>query len=159
MMAKPVLCDTCQGLRCRCCGVLQDWSDSWSPVAYLSIKKLIMKVLTLSIKQEFFDQIKAGTKTFEEREIRPNNVTKYCVLDDEGYVDEIDGKPITVKYDAIKFLTGAYKGKRPSMLVEVKDCSVIILTDEEANDIIYLDKGEEYIASIIRYELGEILEQ
>jgi hypothetical protein len=33
MMAKPVLCDTCQGLRCRCCGVLQDWSDSWSPVA------------------------------------------------------------------------------------------------------------------------------
>jgi hypothetical protein len=21
MMAKPVLCDTCQGLRCRCCGV------------------------------------------------------------------------------------------------------------------------------------------
>jgi hypothetical protein len=26
MMAKPVLCDTCQGLRCRCCGVLQDWS-------------------------------------------------------------------------------------------------------------------------------------
>jgi bifunctional isochorismate lyase/aryl carrier protein len=24
MMAKPVLCDTCQGLRCRCCGVLQD---------------------------------------------------------------------------------------------------------------------------------------
>jgi hypothetical protein len=45
------------------------------------------------------------------------------------------------------------------MLVEVKDCSVIILTDEEANDIIYLDKGEEYIASIIRYELGEILEQ
>jgi hypothetical protein len=30
--AKPVLCDTCQGLRCRCCGVLQDWSDSWSPV-------------------------------------------------------------------------------------------------------------------------------
>jgi hypothetical protein len=31
MMAKPVLCDTCQGLRCRCCGVLQDWSDSWSP--------------------------------------------------------------------------------------------------------------------------------
>ncbi|MDR0266058.1 hypothetical protein [Sphingobacterium sp. 2149] len=118
-----------------------------------------MKVLTLSIKQEFFDQIKAGTKTFEEREIRPNNVTKYCVLDDEGYVDEVDGKPITVKYDAIKFLTGAYKGKRPSMLVEVKDESVIILTDEEGNDIIYLDKGEEYIASIIRYELGEILEQ
>jgi cell division protease FtsH len=33
MMAKPVLCDTCQGLRCRGCGVLQDWSDSWSPVA------------------------------------------------------------------------------------------------------------------------------
>ncbi len=35
MMAKPVLCDTCQGLRCRCCGVLQDWSDSWSPGAHV----------------------------------------------------------------------------------------------------------------------------
>jgi hypothetical protein len=38
MMAKPVLCDTCQGLRCRCCGVLQDWSDSWSPVACVTVK-------------------------------------------------------------------------------------------------------------------------
>jgi hypothetical protein len=36
-MAKPVLCDTCQGLRCRCCGVLQDWSDSWSPVACVAL--------------------------------------------------------------------------------------------------------------------------
>jgi hypothetical protein len=24
-------------LRCRCCGVLQDWSDSWSPVENLHI--------------------------------------------------------------------------------------------------------------------------
>lgn len=117
-----------------------------------------MKVLTLSIKQEFFDQIKAGTKTFEEREIRPNNVTKYCVLDDEGYVDEVDGKPITVQYDAIKFLTGAYKGTRPSMTVKVKSSEVIIITDEDGEDIVYIEKGEEYLASIIRYELGEILE-
>lgn len=117
-----------------------------------------MKNLTLSIKQNYFDEIKAGTKTFEEREIRPNTVSKYCILDSEGYVDEIDGKPITIEYDAIKFLTGAYKGTRPSMTVKVKSVEVIIITDEDGKDIIYEHDGKEYITSIIRYELGEILE-
>jgi repressor LexA len=44
MMAKPVLCDTCQGLRCRCCGVLQDCSDSWSPVACEILKFIHTRV-------------------------------------------------------------------------------------------------------------------
>lgn len=117
-----------------------------------------MKTLTLSIKQNFFDEIKAGTKTFEEREIRPNNIGKYCELKDNDVIFE-DGIVKTVQYDAIKFLTGAYKGKRPSITVEVKSSEVIVLTDEEDNEIVYTLDDKEYVACIIRYELGKILNE
>jgi len=116
------------------------------------------KNLTLSIKQEYFDQIKDGTKTFEEREIRPNNVERYCLVDDEGFVLENEkGEPVTRPYDTITFLTGAYKGTRPRIVVEVKDSNVIIMTDENGNDIVYEHQGDEYTACIIRYELGKVL--
>lgn len=36
-----------------------------------------MNVLTLSIKQKYFDEILAGKKTHEYREIRPTNAKKY----------------------------------------------------------------------------------
>ena len=75
-----------------------------------------MNILTLSIKQKYFDEILAGKKTHEYREIRPTNAKKYITylcggkeypadaeLPEEG---EIELKPI--KYDAIKLLTGAY---------------------------------------------------
>lgn len=118
-----------------------------------------MRNLTLSIKQKFFDQIKSGEKTFEEREIRPNNVERYCQVDEEGFVLENEkGEPLTRPYDTITFLTGAYSGTRPKMVIEVKSSQVIIFTDENGEDIIYEHNGEEYIASMIRYELGGILE-
>lgn len=78
-----------------------------------------MNILTLSIKQKYFDEILAGKKTHEYREIRPTNAKKYITylcsgkeypadaeLPEEG---EVELKPI--KYDAIKLLTGAYTGK------------------------------------------------
>lgn len=97
-----------------------------------------MNILTLSIKQKYFDEILAGKKTHEYREIRPTNAKKYITylcggkeypadaeLPEEG---EIELKPI--KYDAIKLLTGAYTGKRPYIIVEVKVAEAVILTDE-----------------------------
>ena len=79
-----------------------------------------MNILTLSIKQKYFDEILAGKKTHEYREIRPTNAKKYITylcggkeypadaeLPEEG---EVELKPI--KYDAIKLLTGAYTGKQ-----------------------------------------------
>ena len=84
-----------------------------------------MNILTLSIKQKYFDEILAGKKTHEYREIRPTNAKKYITylcggkeypadaeLPEDG---EIELKPI--KYDAIKLLTGAYTGKRPYITV------------------------------------------
>ena len=126
-----------------------------------------MNVLTLSIKQKYFDEILASKKKHEYREIRPTNAKKYItyLCDGKKYqVDEelpeegeVDIKPI--KYDAIKFLTGEYKGKRPYAIVEVKDAEVTIFTDENGNDIVYPYNGEEYLAAQIDYTLGEVLEK
>ena len=132
-----------------------------------------MKILTLSLKRKFFDQILAGEKTHEYREIRPSSEDKYIRYVPVNYEDptpvkgsELDNLPDDVqvdiepiKYDAIKFLTGAYTGKRPYMIVEVKGAFVTLFTDEEGNDIVLTDsKGNEYIASEIDYTLGKILE-
>lgn len=126
-----------------------------------------MNILTLSIKQKYFDEILAGEKTHECREIRPTNAKKYITYlcgGKEYQVDEelpeegdVDIKPI--KYDAIKLLTGEYKGKRPYAIVEVKDAEVTILTDEDGNDIIYEYNSEEYLAARIDYTLGKVLEK
>ena len=75
-------------------------------------------------------------------------------LPEEG---EIELNPIN--YDAIKFLTGEYKGKRPYMIVEVKNAEASILTDENDEDIVYEHQGEEYLAAQIDYTLGKVLEK
>lgn len=126
-----------------------------------------MGILTLSIKQKYFDEILAGTKTHEYREIRPTSAKKYItyLCNGEEYkaddklpeAGEVELKPI--KYDAIKFLTGEYKGKRPYIIVEVKDAEVSILTDDDGNDIVYEYQGEEYLAAQMDYTLGKVLEK
>ena len=68
-------------------------------------------------------------------------------------------KAYKIKYDAIKLLTGAYTGKRPYIIVEVKNAEAVILTDENGNDIVYEYQGEEYLAAQIDYTLGKILEK
>lgn len=118
------------------------------------------KNLTLSIKQEFFDKILAGTKTIETREIRPSNMTKYCQVDEEGFVIENENGIEAVKYDTITFLTGAYSGKRPKMVVNVKSAQVLLLEDEETHELIMLkdEQNEEYFAAVVEYKLAEIIE-
>lgn len=126
-----------------------------------------MKVLTLSIKQKFFDEILAGKKTHEYREIRPTNAKKYInyVCGGKEYNDpndlpedgEVFVEPI--KYDAIKLLTGAYCGKRPYIIIEVKNAEVVYLTDDDGNDIEYEYNGEMYLAAEMDYTLGKILEK
>lgn len=43
-----------------------------------------MNILTLSIKQKYFDEILAGKKTHEYREIRPTNAKKYITYRQYG---------------------------------------------------------------------------
>ena len=129
-----------------------------------------MKTLTLSIKQKWFDEIISGKKTQEFREIRPTNAKKYFryVLNGKMYTEETlppeDEEPgevdlAPVKYDAIKFLTGAYTGTRPWALVEVKDAHIELLADENGNEITYEYNGNTYSAAQIVYDLGRILER
>lgn len=126
-----------------------------------------MNVLTLSIKQKYFDEILAGKKTHEYREIRPTNAKKYITYFcngkeyqvDEELPEEGDIELRPIKYDAIKLLTGEYKGKRPYIIIEAKSAEVSILTDDEGNDIVYEHQGEEYLAAQIDYTLGKILEK
>ena len=127
-----------------------------------------MNVLTLSIKQKYFDEIVAGTKKVETREIRPNNFKRYCrYLHDGKEYTEIDDVPdddkevdvIPVKYDALKLLTGKYKGKRPYIVVEVKSAEVIFIVDENGKNRVYEVDGNEYLEAVIDYALGNIIEK
>ena len=130
-----------------------------------------MKTLTLSLKRKYFDEILAGKKTHEYREVRPNNTKKYVHLlcegkfyedDDPAFDDTDPNSPVEIvakKYDAIKFYTGAYEGKRPYMLVEVKEADAVIEVDENGKDLILKDgNGEEYIAVTVDYTLCKIIE-
>jgi len=128
-----------------------------------------MKILTLSTKQKFFDNIKAGIQKTETRELRPNTSHKYIYyVDSKGNrfskVEDLpeDDSDLSIeakKYDAIKFLTGEYKGKRPYMVVEVLGEEVQFLTDENDEDITYEYEGQEYTAAQIVYQLGKVLEE
>ena len=119
-----------------------------------------MKVLNLIIKQVFFDQIIAGKKKQEFREIKPTTEKKYIQLDDEGYalLDENDNC-IPINYDAIRFYVG-YKPDRDSALVEVTGAHTEVIVDENNQPLMYfLDNGTEYWVEQIVYNLGKILEK
>ena len=132
-----------------------------------------MKTLTLNLKQVYFDEILAGTKTHEYRDIFPSNQKRFIryILNGKEYTSleempseeeepgEVDVVP--VKYDCIKCLTGAYNGKRPYIIVEVVDAEVVFLTDEEGKDLILVDEENdlEFIAAQMDYTLGKIIER
>ena len=119
-----------------------------------------MKILQLIIKQKYFDEILAGKKTVETREIRHNNYKKYCELDEDGFAkfDEENGVFVPRQYDAIRFYVG-YNKDRATALLEVKGANIGIFVDAEGNEIVYEANGEEFIASYIDYDLGKVLEK
>lgn len=120
-----------------------------------------MKTLTLSIKQTYFDEIITGTKKVETRELQPKNNKKYIEVDSEGFaLVDAEDNIITRHYDQINFLTGAYSGTRPRMTVKVESSKVFLLEDEDGKLVELEDeKGIIYIAAVIEYQLGEIIEK
>lgn len=128
-----------------------------------------MKELSLIIKKKYFDEIIAGTKPTETREIRANIAHRYIEYYDEAtgqvYKKDTDipednetayARPI--HYDALRLYVG-YNKDRDSCLVEVKGAEIITLVDEEDNEIVYEYEGREYVAAIIEYQLGRVLEK
>jgi hypothetical protein len=110
-----------------------------------------MNILTLQLKRIFFDQIVSGEKTEEYREITPGNSLKYCTFKENG---ELIGPR---KYDRIKFITGAYKGERPYIIVDILNSEIGLLTDENDKEILYTENGIEYIACELIYTLGNVV--
>ena len=138
-----------------------------NPLSQKSSTTNYMNILTLSIKQVYFDEIKAGKKKTETREIRANTADRYIeylykkkrLKAKDVPPDAKDVECVPVAYDQIRFLTGAYNAtKRPSMTVEVLGAQINILTDEDDNEIVYEYQGVEYVAAEIVYALGKVLE-
>jgi len=76
-----------------------------------------MKILTLTIKKKYFDQIKSGEKKIEYRRYAPY------------YISRLVGK----SYDGIKFLNG-YKKESPMILVEYHGYVIIDCADTPLGD-------------------------
>lgn len=90
-----------------------------------------LRVLSLVIKKVYYDEILAGIKTVEYRELKQTTMNKMT------YVDEADGKRYLKRFDALRLFVG-YNKDRESAIVEVKD--------------ITFENG------VVEYHLGRILE-
>lgn len=117
-----------------------------------------MRVLTLIIKQQYFDAILEGRKVQEFREVRPTTIKKLLQLDEEGYeLEDEEGLSIPVEYDAIRFYVG-YNKDRDTALVEVQSAYSEMMVDDDGQLITYEYGGDMWIAQRVVYNLGKILE-
>ena len=92
-----------------------------------------LKILTLIIKQAWLDEILAGRKTIEYRQLKQSQLGKYTWVSNE------DGKRYITKYDLIRFYV-AYIKARQTALIEITDT-----TYDSENQL-------------VEYHLGRVLE-
>lgn len=142
--------------------------------------------LSLVIKQSFFDEIKAGKKKCEYREIKDTTYRKYLECDEEGnpyftegvmdindplcgdiYIWNNGVYPYIPKDDIFYLnLAVGYKKNRATMTVEVLDVTFEPLCDnnnnparftEDENGVAFSQDGELCFWQIV-YHLGNIVE-
>ena len=125
-----------------------------------------MKVLTLIIKQKYYDKILAGTKKQEFREIKPSTEGRYVTYKDvkgtpyKRNVDipyEVEIEVIPIKYDAIQLWVG-YNPNRPGALVEVIDTTIEYLTDPPGGFMVFRLGGKVYFNALMVYHLGKVID-
>lgn len=90
-----------------------------------------MKVITLRIKQIYFDEIIRGTKKVEYREVKQTTLNRYT------YMDPADGKRYLRRFDALRLIVG-YRATGDQALVRVVDT--------------------QFVDGVVEYHLGEVLE-
>jgi len=88
--------------------------------------------INLIIKRHWFDEIRAGRKRQEFRDITPRLINQICNLDKDGNFESY--KPIT----EILLLNGYHK-KRPTMLVE---CLGIEIAPGQAGELFAFNLGK-----------------
>lgn len=117
-------------------------------------------VITLIIKQHYHDEILAGRKKKEYRELKATTVKKLVKVDKNGDIllDENENA-IPVHYDAMLLFVG-YGKVRDSSLIEITGAKEEMFLDEKGNEIYeVLEDGSRFYPSQIVYDLGRIIAQ
>lgn len=124
-----------------------------------------MKVLTLQINKECFQDILNGKQDVEHRYVYPSNVSRYVYFRHDGKEykqqedipdDDKEIEVIPIKYDALYLINGRRKDA-PRLTVEVKSAEYVIFADEEGNDLTKIENGVEYLISQVWYHLGKVI--
>ena len=109
-----------------------------------------MEIIRLTTKQDTLNALRDGQIKEYAREIRPNTMKKYCQLDEDGYVVDIDGVLQPRFYDVVQFQYG-----HETCAFKIEKAQIELFEDESGELITYTENGEEYIAAQIVYFLGE----
>lgn len=124
-----------------------------------------MKKLTLQITKDSFEAILSGNQTIETRYVYPSNKSRYVyfVHDGKSYKDDADipddDLPVDVvpiEYDVLYLINGRRKDA-PRLTVEVKSAEFIVLTDDNGEDLTFVENGEEYLVCQVHYHLGKVI--
>jgi hypothetical protein len=142
--------------------------------------------LYLPIKKEFFNEIIAGRKKEEYRELKDTTYKKYLALDEDGSVFLADGPVDDANLDECGFaaynggdfpfvpfeykflnLAAGYGKERDSALVEVTGVTTEIEKNDDGHELIFAvgDDDQPHITSdgpaafwLIVYHLGKVVE-
>ena len=111
-----------------------------------------MKILTLQITGDNFEAILKGVQKIETRKIQPNTIDRY-------FTNPNTEKMKVIKYDALRLMNGRTH-PIPELTIQVLKEEVVFETDENGNDITYIDDqtGEECVLCFMAYHLGDIIE-
>lgn len=111
-----------------------------------------MKILTLQILGGNFEAILKGVQKIETRKIQPNTIDRY-------FTNPNTEKMQVIKYDALRLMNGRIH-PIPELTIQVLKEEVVFETDENGNDITYIDDqtGEECVLCFMAYHLGDIIE-
>ncbi|MDD4495321.1 MAG: ASCH domain-containing protein [Eubacteriales bacterium] len=140
--------------------------------------------LYLPIKQVYFDQIIAGTKKAEYREVKETTYKKYLYCDAEGNPDISEGTPenfsddimaynngrfpfVPIEYKYLSLAVG-YAKERDTAVVEVENVTFEIAKDkdgkecrffwdEKTGDVTISSDGDLAIWQVV-YHLGKVIE-
>lgn len=94
-------------------------------------------VLSLIIKQQYFNEILSGEKKQEFREIKPSTEKKYIIFDEDGYpAEDENGNCIPIHYDYLLLYVG-YNADRDSMLIECTGVSSQVLIGDDDEPLFY----------------------
>ena len=117
------------------------------------------KVVTFIIKQHWLDEIVAGRKKKEYRELKATTLRRLVQMDKRGeniLLDENE-HAIPIHYDAMLLFAG-YSPDRDSALVEITGAEEEYFLDDDGNVISFDEEdGTTFYPSQIAYSLGRVL--